>query len=172
MSQVEIAPISGDSDPAETAEWLESLQYALETKGPERVAYLLSKLNVAAHTRGVEVPFSATTPYINTIPADKQPVFPGNREIERRIKSIIRWNAMAMVVRANKRHPGLGGHLSTYASTLTLWEVGFHHFFRDLVGSGLATPACRCSASVAMECEADNRAVHTRSAEGRGDGHA
>src|SRR5687768_16166709 len=79
MSQVEIAPVSGDSDPAETAEWLESLQYALETKGPERVAYLLSKLNVAAHQRGVEVPFSATTPYINTIPADKQPVFPGNR---------------------------------------------------------------------------------------------
>ena len=74
MSQVDSVPVGGDSDPAETAEWLESLQYALETKGPERVAYLLSKLNVAAHSHGVAVPFSATTPYINTIPADKQPI--------------------------------------------------------------------------------------------------
>jgi pyruvate dehydrogenase E1 component len=130
MSQVDTAPVGGDSDPAETAEWLESLQYALETKGPERVAYLLSKLNVAAHRLGVEAPFSATTPYINTIPADKQPVFPGNREIERRIKSIIRWNAMAMVVRANKFDSSLGGHISTFASSATLYEVGYNHFFR------------------------------------------
>ena len=130
MAHVDYAPTSGDPDPAETAEWIESLQYALETKGPERVAYLLAKLNVAAHRHGVDVPFSATTPYINTIPADKQPVFPGNREIERRIKSIIRWNAMAMVVRANKMHDGLGGHISTFASSATLYEVGYNHFFR------------------------------------------
>ena len=132
MSQVEdTTPVGGDSDPAETAEWLESLQYALETQGPQRVAYLMSKLSLAAHRHGVELPFSATTPYINTIPADKQPVFPGNREIERRIKSIIRWNAMAMVVRANKVGPdGPGGHISTFASSATLYEVGYNHFFR------------------------------------------
>ncbi len=95
-----------DTDPAETQEWLESLQYVLESKGPERVSYLLSVLDEKAHRSGVELPFSATTPYINTIPADDQPPFPGNREIERRIKSIIRWNAMAMVVRANKESHG------------------------------------------------------------------
>ena len=130
MAQVEDTTVGGDPDPSETAEWLESLQYALETKGPERVAFLLSKLAVAAHQKGVEAPFSATTPYINTIPAEKQPVFPGNREIERRIKSIIRWNAMAMVVRANKVSDGLGGHISTFASSATLYEVGYNHFFR------------------------------------------
>ncbi len=85
---------------------------------------------------GVELPLQLTTPYINTIPADKQPPYPGNREIERRIKSIIRWNAMAMVVRANRRHPGIGGHISTYASAATLLEVGFHHFFRGRGKSG------------------------------------
>ena len=85
---------------------------------------------------GVELPLQLTTPYINTIPADKQPPYPGNREIERRIKSIIRWNAMAMVVRANKRFPGIGGHISTYASAATLYEVGFNHFFRGRGESG------------------------------------
>ena len=74
----------------------------LENQGPERVSYLLGELSEAAHREGVELPFTANTPYINTIPADKQPPYPGNREIERRIKSIIRWNAMAMVTRANK----------------------------------------------------------------------
>ena len=119
---------TADEDPAETEEWLESLRYVLESKGPERVSYLLSVLEEKAHRAGVELPFSATTPYINTIPADKQPVYPGNREIERRIKSIIRWNAMAMVVRANKEHPGIGGHISTYASAATLYEVGLQPF--------------------------------------------
>ncbi|HEV2972683.1 MAG TPA: pyruvate dehydrogenase (acetyl-transferring), homodimeric type [Pirellulales bacterium] len=119
-----------DSDPAETQEWLESLRYVLESKGPERVNYLLSALDELAHRSGVELPFAATTPYINTISADKQPPYPGNREIERRIKSIIRWNAMAMVVRANKDASlGIGGHISTYASAATLYEVAFNHFF-------------------------------------------
>jgi pyruvate dehydrogenase E1 component len=118
-----------DEDPGETEEWLESLRYVLESKGPARVSYLLSVLEEKAHRAGVELPFSATTPYINSIPADQQPVYPGNREIERRIKSIIRWNAMAMVVRANKEHPGIGGHISTFASAATLYEVAFHHFF-------------------------------------------
>jgi pyruvate dehydrogenase E1 component len=124
------ASISEDLDPAETEEWLESLRYVLESKGPERVNFLLAKLDEVAHRAGVELPFSATTPYINTIPPDKQAPYPGNREIERRIKSIIRWNAMAMVVRANREHHGIGGHISTYASAATLYEVAFNHFLR------------------------------------------
>lgn len=120
-----------DPDRSETAEWLESLQYVLKAKGRERVTYLLSVLNQAAHRQGVELPFSATTPYINTIPLDEQPAYPGNREIERRIKSIIRWNAMAMVVRANKESDGIGGHISTFASAATLYEVGFNQFFHN-----------------------------------------
>jgi pyruvate dehydrogenase E1 component len=119
-----------DIDPAETEEWLESLRYVLESKGRDRATYLLAKLNETAHQEGVKLPFSATTPYVNTIAADKQPPYPGNREIERRIKSIIRWNAMAMVVRANRDHDGIGGHISTYASAATLYEVAFNHFLR------------------------------------------
>jgi len=119
-----------DPDPAETAEWLDSMASVLESQGPERVSYLLSRMLSRAYKHGCELPFTATTPYINTIPPNKQPVYPGNREIERRIKSYIRWNAMAMVVRANRHSNGIGGHISTYASSATLYEVGFNHFFR------------------------------------------
>ena len=101
MSQADTIPSAADADPLETAEWLESLRSVLQNQGPERVSFLLAELSEAAHREGVELPFTANTPYINTIPADKQPPFPGNRELERRIKSIIRWNAMAMVTRAN-----------------------------------------------------------------------
>jgi pyruvate dehydrogenase E1 component len=114
----------------ETSEWLYSLDWVLEHGGPERVVELLHQLQIRAHKAGVQIPFTANTPYINTIPREKQPPFPGNREIERRIKSIIRWNAMAMVVKANKVESGIGGHISTYASAATLYEVGFNHFFR------------------------------------------
>jgi pyruvate dehydrogenase E1 component len=114
----------------ETKEWLYSLDYVLEHGGPERVKELLQQLHIRAHKAGVEMPFSANTPYINTIPREKQAPFPGNREIERRIKSLIRWNAMAMVVRANKHESGIGGHISTYASAATLYEIGFNHFFK------------------------------------------
>ncbi len=130
MSQIDTIPSQADPDPLETAEWLESLRSVLENQGPERVSFLLTELSEAAHRAGVELPFTATTPYINTIENDKQPPYPGNREIERRIKSIIRWNAMAMVTRANKAHDGIGGHISTYASAATLYEVAFNHFFR------------------------------------------
>jgi pyruvate dehydrogenase E1 component len=119
-----------DVDPAETSEWLESLEYVLESKGPERAAYLLSLLDQKAQQAGVNLPFTANTPYTNTIPVSKQTAYPGNREIERRIKSIIRWNAMAMVVRANRTDASLGGHISTFASSATLYEVAFNHFFR------------------------------------------
>lgn len=119
-----------DTDPAETAEWLESLDYVLSSKGPERVSHLLSVLDETAYRQGVELPFTATTPYINTIPAEKQPKYPGNREMERRIKSFVRWNAMAMVVRANRNHAGIGGHISSFASSATLYEVAMNHFFK------------------------------------------
>ncbi|HZZ71857.1 MAG TPA: pyruvate dehydrogenase (acetyl-transferring), homodimeric type [Pirellulales bacterium] len=126
----DVPPPAVDADPSETQEWLDSLEYVLESKGPERAAYLLKQLEEKAYLSGVEIPFSATTPYINTIPTNKQPPYPGNREIERRIKSIIRWNAMAMVVRANRDSKGIGGHISTYASAATLYEVAFNHFFK------------------------------------------
>ncbi|GIX48444.1 MAG: pyruvate dehydrogenase E1 component [Candidatus Tectimicrobiota bacterium] len=114
----------------ETREWLESLDYVLQTEGPERVRRLLQELQRHAQQQGVELPFSANTPYINTIPAERQPPFPGSREIERRIKSLVRWNAMAMVVRANREDRDIGGHISTYASAATLFEVAFNHFLR------------------------------------------
>src|SRR5918995_6229348 len=130
------SPIPNDVDPSETAEWLESLDYVLERKGPERVRELLEALEAAAIRNGVELPFTATTPYVNTIPHEKQPRYPGRRELERRIKSFVRWNALAMVVRANRDFAGIGGHISTFASSANLYEVGFNHFFRGRGESG------------------------------------
>ncbi len=125
-----------DTDPTETAEWLESLEYVIKSKGEDRARYLLEVLEGRARTEGVDLPVKSNSPYINTIQPEDQPAYPGNREIERRIKSIIRWNAMAMVVRANKNFEGIGGHISTYASAATLYEVGFNHFFRGRGESG------------------------------------
>jgi pyruvate dehydrogenase E1 component len=129
---------NGDPDAAETQDWLDSLGAVLQTEGPDRARFLLTQLKHEAVRSGVEIPFTANTPYINSIPPDRQPPFPGSREIERRIKSLVRWNAMAMVVRANKHESGIGGHISTYASAATLLEVGFNHFFRgpDAPGGG------------------------------------
>lgn len=132
--KVENAQNSGDLEAVETQEWLKSLDYVLQTGGEERVKQLLQDLQIHAQQAGVHLPFSANTPYINTIPAEQQPPFPGNREIERRIKSIVRWNAMAMVVRANRADRDIGGHISTYASAATLYEVAFNHFFRGRGG--------------------------------------
>jgi pyruvate dehydrogenase E1 component len=117
-------------DKIETREWLESLEWVLENSGSARVAQLLEELENYAHRKGVEIPFSANTPYVNTIPRDAQPEYPGDEEIEQRIRNIIRWNAMAMVVRANKESDNIGGHISTYASAATLYEVAFNHFFK------------------------------------------
>jgi pyruvate dehydrogenase E1 component len=119
-----------DSDPAETQDWLQSLDAVVQEAGGERARFLIGQLQNRALTRGVSIPFSANTPYINTLGPEARPPYPGSRDIERRIKSLIRWNAMAMVVRANKHEAGIGGHISTYASTATLFEVGFNHFFR------------------------------------------
>jgi len=125
-----------DSNPAETQEWVDSLEYVLQSAGTERVQYLLNVLDSTARHNGVDLPIASNTPYINTIPPDQQPAYPGNREIERRIKSIIRWNAMAMVQQANKKFPGVGGHISTFASAATLYEVAFNHFFKGRGESG------------------------------------
>jgi pyruvate dehydrogenase E1 component len=125
-----------DLDPAETQEWLDSLNYVLQSKGAERVKYLLAALEERAREQGVDLPIDLDTPYINTIPPSAQPRYPGNREIERRIKSIVRWNAMAMVVKANKNFDGVGGHISTFASSATLYEVAFNHFFRGRGADG------------------------------------
>ncbi len=124
-----------DDNPQETVEWLDSLDYVCQTQGGDRAQFLLEKLREQAFRVGVPFASSATTPYINTIPVDQQPAYPGDREIERRIKSIIRWNAMAMVVRANKRSAGIGGHISTFASAATLYEVAFNHFFHGKQGT-------------------------------------
>src|ERR1700730_14562568 len=115
----------------ETREWVDSLDYVLEKGGPNRAGRLLQKLAMNARREdGVHLPFTATTPYQNTIPTRQQPPFPGSQEMERRIKSLVRWNALAMVVRANKIQEGIGGHISTYASAATLYEVAFNHFLR------------------------------------------
>lgn len=124
------SPIPNDADPVETAEWLESLDYVLESKGPERVSQILAALEASAVRNGVDLPFTATTPYVNTITRAEQPAYPGDRELERRIKSYVRWNAMAMVTRANRHPSSPGGHISTFASSATLYEVAFNHFFR------------------------------------------
>ncbi|MEX2540965.1 MAG: pyruvate dehydrogenase (acetyl-transferring), homodimeric type [Trueperaceae bacterium] len=117
-------------DRLETREWLESLDYVLASGGPERVMEILRKLETHAKRHGVDIPFAAVTPYVNTIPAGDEPEYPGDLQIERRIRNLIRWNAMAMVVRANKLSDGIGGHISSYASAATLYEVAFNHFFR------------------------------------------
>ncbi|TWT40293.1 Pyruvate dehydrogenase E1 component [Phycisphaerae bacterium RAS1] len=119
-----------DHDPSETADWLESIEAVDRASGPQRSAFLIEQLQRWAHRRQVPISFNANTPYINSIAREDQPPYPGDRKIERRIKSVLRWNAMAMVVRANKLSDGIGGHISTYASVATLLEVGFNHFFR------------------------------------------
>src|SRR5499433_164267 len=122
---------SSDSDPQETVEWLEAWDQILNEESPERAAYLLTALTERARSAGLALPPpSFNTPYWNTIRVEDELPYPGNLEIERRIKSIIRWNAMAMVVQQNKKDPGIGGHIATYASVATLMEVGFNHFFR------------------------------------------
>jgi pyruvate dehydrogenase E1 component len=114
----------------ELREWVESFEALVEECGAERAAQILGQLRTHAEHAGIALPFTANTDYINTIPYQKQPPFPGDQEIERRIKSIIRWNALSMVVRANRLEHNIGGHISTYASQATLFEVGFNHFFR------------------------------------------
>ena len=121
-----------DSEELQTElhEWLESLDYVLANRSPEEVQHLLHHLQARAAEAGVAQPYGANTAYVNTIGREQQPPYPGGREIERRIKNIVRWNAMAMVTRANRDKAAPGGHISTFASSATLYEVGYNHFFR------------------------------------------
>ena len=123
-------PRRQDIDPEETRDWLDAIEAVLEHDGPERAQFLIERLAERFHLHSGQVPFRMTTEYINTIPPQKEARRPGNYELERRLKSLIRWNAMAMVVRANKRYPGLGGHIASYQSVANLFEVGFQNFFR------------------------------------------
>lgn len=119
-----------DPDPQETQEWIESIEDALEEHGYERTRYLLETLIDYAQSKGARLPFNTSTPFVNTILPSQQPDYPGDRDIERKIKSVVRWNAMAMVTKANTESPGIGGHISTFASAATLYEVAFNHIFK------------------------------------------
>jgi pyruvate dehydrogenase E1 component len=125
-----------DIDPAETEEWLDSLDSVVGERGRSRARYLLARLMERARDQGVGVPAMVTTDYINTIPAEQEPWFPGDEALEQRIRASIRWNAMAMVDRANHRFDGLGGHLSTFASAAALYDVGFNHFWHGKSDGG------------------------------------
>jgi pyruvate dehydrogenase E1 component len=123
-------PIGNDIDPIETKEWLDSLDAVLKNDGTDRADYLLKKLIDEAYKEGFNKPLTRTTPYINTIPENLEVKSPGDQNIERRIRSLIRWNSAAMVVKANKKNPELGGHIGTFASAATLYDVGMNHFWR------------------------------------------
>ncbi len=123
-------PLRPDIDPEETQEWLQALEAVLENEGVDRAHFLIERMVDKARRSGAYLPFSANTAYVNTIPVTKQKRFPGDRAMERRIRSFIRWNAMAMVVQANRISTELGGHISSFASSATLFDVGFNHFFR------------------------------------------
>ncbi|NIP74055.1 MAG: pyruvate dehydrogenase (acetyl-transferring), homodimeric type [Gammaproteobacteria bacterium] len=119
-----------DADPGETREWLDALTAVLKYEGPERAHFLLEELTDKARRSGAYLPFSANTAYLNTIPAAREERCPGDPGLERRIRSLIRWNALAMVIQANRQYSGLGGHIASFASAATLYDVGFNHFFR------------------------------------------
>ncbi|MGZ3304077.1 MAG: pyruvate dehydrogenase (acetyl-transferring), homodimeric type, partial [Isosphaeraceae bacterium] len=119
-----------DLDPLETREWLDALTSVLEFEGPERTHFLLDELVIEARRKGTPVPYSANTPYLNTIPPDREARHPGDRAIEQRIRSLIRWNALAIVLRANKESSELGGHIASFQSAATLYDIGFSHFWR------------------------------------------
>jgi pyruvate dehydrogenase E1 component len=118
-----------DVDPGETQEWLDSLDSVVNVHGPSRARYLLARLLERAQRTNVDFPDAVSTPYVNTITSDNQPWFPGDEHLERRIRAFIRWNAAVMVSRANHEAEGIGGHLSTFASSASLYEIGFNHFF-------------------------------------------
>ncbi|MDX2033972.1 MAG: pyruvate dehydrogenase (acetyl-transferring), homodimeric type [Blastocatellia bacterium] len=133
IAQSQLPPHGVDTDPQETAEWLEALDQILDEENPQRAAFLLDRLAERAKFAGLEIPPQFNTPYCNTIQPSEEVPYPGDLAMERRIKSIIRWNAMAMVVQQNKKDAGIGGHIATYASVATLMEVGFNNFFRGSI---------------------------------------
>ncbi|WP_118179946.1 alpha-ketoglutarate dehydrogenase [Paraburkholderia phosphatilytica] len=128
-----------DQDPQETAEWLDALDGIVAHVGKARAQYLFDRLAEHAHARGLSLARALVTPYVNTIPASEQPVYPGDLELEERLSAALRWNALAMVVRANRAYGELGGHIASYASASDLFETGFNHFFRAAASDGGAT---------------------------------
>ncbi|MCX8145160.1 MAG: pyruvate dehydrogenase (acetyl-transferring), homodimeric type [Azovibrio sp.] len=129
MAQLPVIPHLEDKDPQETQEWVDALEAVIEREGPERAHYLIEAVIAEAREKGAEIPYSANTEYINTIPVEQQPKYPGDPDMEIKIHSYIRWNAMAMVVRANK-HTNVGGHIASFASAAALYDVGFSHFWK------------------------------------------
>ena len=128
-----------EPDHEEISEWIEAFDEVIDQEGPGQGTRLLDALTRRARQSGVDVPVQLNTPYVNTIPVDEEVPYPGDRAMERRIKSLIRWNAMAMVHRQNKKDPGIGGHISTYSSLATLLEVGYNHFSTALMATNPAT---------------------------------
>ncbi|NNF67030.1 MAG: pyruvate dehydrogenase (acetyl-transferring), homodimeric type, partial [Gammaproteobacteria bacterium] len=123
-----------DVDPLETSEWLESIESVIRTQGPERARYLVDQVMDHMRRAGADMPYGANTAYLNSIPTSQMPSYPGNEALEKRISAYIRWNAMAMVLQANKESSEYGGHIATYGSAATLYEVGFNHFWRGAEG--------------------------------------
>ena len=119
-----------DIDPQETAEWLEAIKAILDEDGADRAHFILEALIEKARRNGAHLPFNAVTAYLNTIPAGQEPAMPGDQGIEKRIRSAIRWNALAMVLQASKKDLDLGGHISSFASSAMLYDVGFNNFFK------------------------------------------
>jgi len=137
MHQTQELKFESQLDPDELVDWYESLDSVAARYDSDCVAALLNGLRIRAASQGTQLPIVTTTPYVNTIPVHLQPDYPGDLQIEKRLRSLIRWNAMAMVVRANEEFPGIGGHLGSYASIATLFETGFHHFFQAPAGNHL-----------------------------------
>jgi len=131
MTDKQNVSLQPDPDAQETGEWLDALSGVIEHEGPERAHFLIEKLIETAREDGVDIPYSATTQYINTIPANRQPKYPGDADMEIKLHSYIRWNAMAMVVRANK-DTNVGGHIASFASAAALYDVGFSHFWKSV----------------------------------------
>jgi len=126
-----------DLDPFETQEWLDAFDAVFKVHGDERANFLLNQLQSHASDQGIKLPSSVTTPFRNTISSDREKRMPGDLFMERRIRSLIRWNALAMVMRANKKSEGIGGHIASFASAATLYDVGFNYFFRGPEGDDL-----------------------------------
>ncbi|MBU3654326.1 MAG: pyruvate dehydrogenase (acetyl-transferring), homodimeric type, partial [Limnohabitans sp.] len=130
LSLLQATDHTGDADPAETQEWREAFDALLATQGPDRARFMLDELIRLARQRQVGWQPDLCTPYVNSIPVERQPAFPGDLAIEERLASLMRWNALAMVVRANQAYGELGGHIASYASAADLFETGFNHFFQ------------------------------------------
>ncbi len=166
-----------DTDPVETREWLDALDEVAAARGSNRAEYLVEKLIERAHQLSLDIASTVTTPYINTIPPDEEPTFPGDEQMEKRIRRFIRWNAAVMVIKANHAAEGIGGHLSTFASSAILYEVGFNHFFRgkdsDRAGDavyfqGHAAPGIYARAYLERRLDEDHLDRFRRETQGHG----